>query len=54
LGEKQLLKFAEGCAELAVIEKPPKLEGRRMFMFLTPKAVAKPGVKAGKENKEKE
>ena len=38
LGEKQLLKFAEGCAELASIEKPPKLEGRRMFMFLTPKA----------------
>ncbi|MDR0294333.1 MAG: translation initiation factor IF-3 [Oscillospiraceae bacterium] len=41
LGEKQLLKFAENCAELASIEKPPKLEGRRMFMFLTPKAPPK-------------
>jgi translation initiation factor IF-3 len=51
LGEQQLLKFAEGCAELAAIEKPPKLEGRRMFMFLTPKAAAKP---APKEKKEKE
>lgn len=41
LGEQQLLKFAEGCAEIASIEKPPKLEGRRMFMFLTPKATKK-------------
>jgi len=41
LGQKQLLKFAEGCADLAAIEKPPKLEGRRMFMFLTPKAPLK-------------
>ena len=41
LGEKQLLKFAEGCAELAAIEKPPKLEGRRMFLFLAPKAAPK-------------
>ncbi|MCL2082014.1 MAG: translation initiation factor IF-3 [Oscillospiraceae bacterium] len=37
LGEKQLLKFAESCEELASIEKPPILEGRRMSMFLTPK-----------------
>jgi len=57
LGEKQLMKFAEGCAELSNIEKMPKMEGRRMFMFLTPK-VAKPSPKANKEseqsNKEKE
>jgi translation initiation factor IF-3 len=38
LGEKQLLKFADGCAEVASIEKPPKLEGRRMFLFLAPKS----------------
>jgi translation initiation factor IF-3 len=48
LGEKQLMKFAEGCGELANIEKMPKLEGRRMFMFLTPK-VAKTAIKANKE-----
>jgi translation initiation factor IF-3 len=53
LGEQQLLKFAEGCAELAVIEKPPKLEGRRMFMFLTPKNSGKAAPKAN-TNKEKE
>jgi translation initiation factor IF-3 len=60
LGEKQLLKFAEGCDELSVIEKTPKLEGRRMFMFLAPKAVkpvakaAKDADKAEKENADKE
>jgi len=48
LGEKQLLKFAEGCAELANIEKQPKMEGRRMFMFLTPK-VTKAATKATKK-----
>ena len=54
LGEKQLISFAEGCAEVANVEKQPKLDGRRMFMFLTPKA-AKPNKKANKEDvKEKE
>ena len=45
LGEKQLQKFAESCAEVAVIEKPPKMEGRRMFLFLAPKTAVKPGAK---------
>jgi translation initiation factor IF-3 len=49
LGEQQLIKFAEGCAEIAAVEKPPKLEGRRMFMFLTPKASLKPPPKAKTE-----
>ena len=31
-------KFAEGCAEVAVVDKNPKLEGRNMAMFLSPKA----------------
>lgn len=30
-------KFAFACAEIAVIEKPAKLEGRNMLMFLAPK-----------------
>ncbi len=38
LGEKLLLEFAEACAELATTEKNPKLEGRFMAMFLSPKA----------------
>lgn len=37
LGEKLLLDFAASCAEIAAMEKNPKLEGRFMGMFLTPK-----------------
>ncbi len=37
LGEKLLLDFAEACSEVASMEKNPKLEGRFMGMFLTPK-----------------
>jgi len=37
LGEKLLMEFAEACAEIANMEKNPKLEGRFMAMFLTPK-----------------
>ena len=37
LGEKLLIEFAASCAEIANMEKNPKLEGRFMAMFLTPK-----------------
>ncbi len=37
LGEKLLMEFAEACADVAIMEKNPKLEGRFMAMFLTPK-----------------
>lgn len=37
LGEKLLIDFAANCAEVATMEKNPKLEGRFMGMFLTPK-----------------
>ncbi len=37
LGEKLLLDFAGLCAEIATMEKNPKLDGRFMAMFLTPK-----------------
>ena len=37
LGEKLLVDFAEACTEIAAMEKNPKLEGRFMAMFLTPK-----------------
>ena len=37
LGEKLLLEFAESCSEIANMEKNPKLDGRFMAMFLTPK-----------------
>jgi len=37
LGEKLLMDFADACADVATMEKNPKLEGRFMAMFLTPK-----------------
>ena len=37
LGEKLLMDFAASCADAATMEKNPKLEGRFMAMFLTPK-----------------
>ena len=39
IGEKLLMNFAEACSEIAAMEKNPKLEGRFMAMFLTPKNV---------------
>ena len=37
LGTEIMDKFAEACQEFAVVEKPAKLEGRSMLMFLAPK-----------------
>ena len=39
IGEELLIRFGEGCAEVANMEKKPKLEGRFMTIFLTPKPV---------------
>ena len=36
-GEILLLKLAQALEELAVVESMPKLEGKRMIMFLAPK-----------------
>ncbi|WKY46206.1 translation initiation factor IF-3 [Eubacteriaceae bacterium ES2] len=36
-GKDVLLDFAERASELGVIEKTPKMEGRSMVMFLSPK-----------------
>ena len=38
LGEELLKRFAEACGEIAAVDKNPKLEGRNMAMFLSPKA----------------
>lgn len=37
IGESLLKRFAEQCADVAVVDKPPKLEGRHMAMFIAPK-----------------
>ena len=42
IGEALLKLFAEKCAEIAVLDKAPKLEGRNMTIFLSPKPVAQP------------
>lgn len=36
LGLTSMEKFAEACSEFSSIEKPAKLEGRQMLMFLAP------------------
>jgi len=41
IGAGILKRFAEDCDEIAVVDKNPKLEGRNMSMFLSPK-VKKP------------
>lgn len=37
IGLELLQRFAEQCTEFGVMEKQPKLEGRHMHMFLSPK-----------------
>lgn len=37
IGQELLLKFAQECGETAVMDKAPKLEGRHMSIFLSPK-----------------
>ena len=37
IGQDLLVKFAEDCGEVAVMDKSPKLEGRHMSIFLSPK-----------------
>ncbi len=39
IGEELLKKFADACADIATMDKNPKLEGRHMSMFLSPKTV---------------
>jgi translation initiation factor IF-3 len=40
-GEILLLRLAQDLEEVAKVEQLPKLEGKRMTMFLTPKALKK-------------
>lgn len=40
-GEKLLVRFAEALDEYGKVDLAPKLEGKRMFLMLSPKVVAK-------------
>ena len=42
IGAVLLKDFAEKCAEIANLDKAPKLEGRNMSMFLSPKPTTPP------------
>lgn len=48
-GEILLLKFAQALEDLAKVEQLPKLEGKRMFLYLAPKVIAPPKKVAPKE-----
>ena len=53
IGKELLKKFAEQCEEVGTMDKDPKLEGRNMSMFMSPKSQAAI-KKAAKEKKKKE
>lgn len=36
IGEQQLRLFIEGCSDIATVDQPPRMEGRRMTMVLDP------------------
>lgn len=38
MGMDIMNRYAEYCSEVAVVEKPAKMEGRNMLMFLAPKS----------------
>ena len=38
IGLDTMKRFAEACSELGNVEKPAKMEGRNMLMFLAPKS----------------
>ena len=38
IGLDTMNRFAETCSELGAVEKPAKMEGRNMLMFLAPKS----------------
>ncbi|MDD5938119.1 MAG: translation initiation factor IF-3 [Clostridiales bacterium] len=42
IGRDLLLKFAEQCAEVANMDKEPKLDGRHMSIFLSAKVAKEP------------
>lgn len=53
IGKQLLMDFAEKCSEVGNLDKEPKLEGRNMSMFLTPKS-QEAIKKAAKEKKKAE
>ena len=38
IGEQLLMRFADGCSEVSILDKKPKLDGRHMSIFLSSKS----------------
>lgn len=38
IGRQQLERFIEGCAEVADVDQPPRMQGRMMALVLRPKS----------------
>lgn len=53
IGKNKLMRFAELCAEAAIIEREPNLEGRQMAMILLPKPKQK-GSKQDAKNQDQQ
>jgi translation initiation factor IF-3 len=51
-GEELLLRFAQALEEFGKVDQLPKLEGKRMFLLMSPKSVASP--KSDKKSSSKE
>ena len=39
IGEKQCMRIADACEDLASVEAVPRMDGRQMFLILAPKKV---------------
>ena len=39
LGRVLLERFRDACLEVGTVDKPPKMEGRSMVLFISPKPV---------------
>ena len=52
LGQERMERFAASLSELASVDRAPKLEGRNMMMFLTPKPVKPEKAKKQQESEQ--
>lgn len=52
IGKRLLERFAEACAEVATVDKEPKLEGRHMSMFLSCKQAKDAKGKSKEKNQD--
>ena len=54
LGNATIKRFADACADVGVIDKLPKMEGRSLIMFISAKPAPKAGGKADAPKPEKQ